>query len=260
MAETLKTLEAAGSRVAGAGRNRAEASSPAILGIAGKGRILVYGFGAMSSGIPRHWRATDEEAGVNLLPDLSARTLAGISDQVRAVKGPNDIVVASIHWGPNWGYEVSREERRFAHGLIDDAAVDVVHGHSSHHAKPLEVYRGKSILYGCGDFLNDYEGIGGHDAYRGDLVLLYFVTFALPDRALTRLQAVPFRIRRLRLERASGEEAAWLCDTLDREGRWSGTRVRLERDNVLSFRWFDGGTRFPRESPSGAGEPGGPAD
>lgn len=39
------------------------------------------------------------------------------------------------------------------------AGVDVVHGHSSHHAKGAEVYRGKLILYGAGDLISDYEGI-----------------------------------------------------------------------------------------------------
>jgi hypothetical protein len=27
------------------------------------------------------------------------------------------------------------------------------------------VYRGKLILYGCGDFIDDYEGIGGYEQY-----------------------------------------------------------------------------------------------
>ena len=34
-----------------------------------------------------------------------------------------------------------------------------MHGHSSHHPRPIEVYRGKLILYGCGDLVDDYEGI-----------------------------------------------------------------------------------------------------
>ena len=36
--------------------------------------------------------------------------------------------------------------------------MDVIHGHSSHHVKAIEVYNGKLVLYGCGDFRNDYEG------------------------------------------------------------------------------------------------------
>lgn len=61
-----------------------------------------------------------------------------------------DIVVASIHWGRNWGYEVPPAQRRFARWLLD-GGVDIVHGHSSHHVRPIELYRDKLILYGCGN-------------------------------------------------------------------------------------------------------------
>jgi poly-gamma-glutamate capsule biosynthesis protein CapA/YwtB (metallophosphatase superfamily) len=72
-----------------------------------------------------------------------------------------DIVVASIHWGGNWGYRIPSAHIAFAHALIDKSQVDVIHGHSSHHPIGLEVYKGKLVIYGCGDFINDYEGISG---------------------------------------------------------------------------------------------------
>ena len=54
-----------------------------------------------------------------------------------------------------------------------DGGFDVIHGHSSHHPRPVEVYRGRLVLYGCGDAINDYEGISGYGQFRGDLRLLY---------------------------------------------------------------------------------------
>ena len=66
---------------------------------------------------------------------------------------------------------------RFAHWLVD-GGVDIVHGHSSHHPRPIEVYRDRLILYGCGDFIDDYEGIEGYEQYRDDLVLMYFATLS----------------------------------------------------------------------------------
>ncbi|HSE89904.1 MAG TPA: hypothetical protein VLJ79_27080 [Candidatus Binatia bacterium] len=36
------------------------------------------------------------------------------------------------------------------------------------------MHKNRLILYGCGDFFNDYEGIGGYEDYRGDLGLMYF--------------------------------------------------------------------------------------
>ncbi|MEO6825184.1 MAG: CapA family protein [Nitrosospira sp.] len=70
-----------------------------------------------------------------MLPDFSGKTIRSIRDTIGQIKRGNDIVVASIHWGGNWGYEVPRDQREFAHLLIDEAGADVVHGHSSHHVK-----------------------------------------------------------------------------------------------------------------------------
>lgn len=39
---------------------------------------------------------------------------------------------------------------------------------------PVPRYRGTPILHGCGDFLDDYEGIVGYEEFRGDLALRPF--------------------------------------------------------------------------------------
>jgi poly-gamma-glutamate capsule biosynthesis protein CapA/YwtB (metallophosphatase superfamily) len=235
--DTLESLHAAGIRTVGAGRNHEEAAAPAIFPIPGGGRLLVFAFGSETSGIPRSWAATADRPGVNLLRDLSSRTLSSVAEQLRAKKRPGDIVVASIHWGGNWGYEIPTGETAFAHGLVKEAGVDLVHGHSSHHAKAIEVYRDRPILYGCGDFLDDYEGITGEETYRDDLVLLYFVSLQRSDGSLAELAMAPFQIRNFRLNRASPGDASWLCDVLTREGRKFGTAVEAGPDGALSLRW-----------------------
>lgn len=237
LAETLQTLKAAGIKTAGAGRNLREAAAPAVIPVAGKGRVLVFSFGSGTSGIPRSWAAKADKPGVNRLPDFSAETVWGIRDGIGQVKLPGDIVVASIHWGGNWGYAVPHEQQEFARQLIDEAGVDIVHGHSSHHVKGIEVYKGKPILYGCGDFLNDYEGISGYEAYRGDLALMYFVSMDSASGNLLRLQMTPMQIKRFRLNRASLLDAQWLEDVLNREGGWFGTGVELNADNTLMLHW-----------------------
>ncbi len=235
--ETLDTLEAAGLRWAGAGRTKRDAAAPAVLDIPGKGRVLVFSFGADTSGIPRDWAAQAETPGVNLLPDLSDETARRVARDVAAAKRPGDVVVTSFHWGGNWGYHVPGEQRRFAHRLIDEAGVDVVHGHSSHHAKGIEVYKEKPILYGCGDLLNDYEGIGGYEEFRTDLALMYFPTLDTANGRLRRLDMVPFQIRKMRLNRAGRDDARWLQNTLGTEGIPFDTRVDLHDDNSLSLIW-----------------------
>lgn len=109
----------------------------------------------------------------------------------------------------------------------------MVHGHSSHHFKGLEVYRQRLILYGCGDFLNDYEGIGGYESYRAELGLMYFPTVDARDGTLRRLTMTPTQIRHFRVNRARPDDACWMAATLDRESRAFATRVEWTSDGEL---------------------------
>lgn len=205
--------------VHGASRDIREAEAPAVLEIAGKGRVLVFAFGFETSGIPRDWTATEDRPGVNLLPDPTKSTARRIGARIHEVRRPDDIVVASIHWGGNWGYAIPREQQTFARTLIDTAGVDIIHGHSSHHPKGIEVHNGRPILYGCGDFLNDYEGIGGYGMFGDDLALMYFVGMNPSTGRLVGLHMSPMRIRHFRVNHASRQDAMWLRDMLNREGR-----------------------------------------
>jgi poly-gamma-glutamate synthesis protein (capsule biosynthesis protein) len=231
--DTWESLHRAGIKTAGAGRDALQAASPAILATE-RGRVLVFGFGSSTSGIPPGWAATATRPGVRFLSDLSLESADRIGQQVRATRRDGDIVVASIHWGGNWGYGIPSGQRDFAHRLIDEAGVDIVHGHSSHHPKGIEIYEGKPIFYGCGDFINDYEGIEGYDEYRGSLVLMYFPTIDVTTRKLIRLELTPLQLKRFQLHHASKRDAEWLCATLGREGGELGTIVTLGTDHTLS--------------------------
>lgn len=115
--------------------------------------------------------------------------------------------------------------------------MDIVHGHSSHHALGLEVYRDRPIFYGCGDFLNDYEGIGGNEEYRGDLGLMYFATMEPASGKLVRLQLIPTMIKHFRVNRASADEAEWLREVLIRESKAWGVRIEDNGEQSFAVRW-----------------------
>jgi len=235
--ETLETLRKAKIRGVGAGMNFKEAEAPAIEEIGKKGRVVVFSLGSPTSGVPLSWAASDTRPGISLLRDFSDQTVQRIRERVQEVKRESDIVVVSIHWGGNWGYRVPQEEIDFAHQLIDRARVDIIHGHSSHHVKGIEVYQDRPILYGCGDFLNDYEGIGGYEYYRADLGLMYFASMDPSTGKLVRLQMIPTQIKHFKVNRASKEDAIRLADILNREGKKFGTRVKWSEDNVLTLLW-----------------------
>jgi poly-gamma-glutamate capsule biosynthesis protein CapA/YwtB (metallophosphatase superfamily) len=237
--DTLSSLEHLHIRTGGAGRDLTEASAPAVLDIAGKPRVLVFSFGCVTSAIPRSWGATSERPGVNLLTEISENAVSCVAEEIARVRRPDDLVIVSVHWGPNWGYDIPEAQRSFAHMLIDRAGVSIVHGHSSHHPKAIEVYRDHLILYGCGDFLNDYEGISGYEKYRDDLVLMYFADM---DSAgiLTALEIVPLQIRKFQLVYPSKNDVCWMQQTLDRESRSFDADVEMRSDGHLALLWKAG--------------------
>ena len=208
-----------------------------MIEVATKGRVVVFSFGTVQSGIPKQWAASADKPGVNLLKDLSGVRVADIAKRVQDVKQPNDIVVTSIHWGPNWGYEVPRRRVDFAHRLVDEAAVDVGHGHSSHHVKGIEVFKDKLFLYGCGEFLTDYEGIGGYEEFCDDLVVMYFADIDAATGDLNQLNMTPLQIGSFRLNGASEKDTRRLRDVLNREGRRFGTRVELNENGTMTLGW-----------------------
>jgi poly-gamma-glutamate synthesis protein (capsule biosynthesis protein) len=232
LVETLQTLKDAGIRTAGAGRNLDEARRTVVLSLPTGGRLLITACGHESAGIPDDWAALTSDPGIDLLPELSEDAAAAVAGRVTAERRAGDVAIVSIHWGDNWGYEVPRRHAAIAHRLVE-RGVDIVHGHSSHHPRPIEVYRDRLILYGCGDFIDDYEGISGYERYRDDLVLMFFPSLNPATGELVALEMAPMQVRNIRLNRVSTENARWLCDTLNRVSRPFNAGVMLTADGSL---------------------------
>ncbi|WP_045836989.1 CapA family protein [Hyphomicrobium sp. 99] len=234
--ETLHTLNRVGVQFTGAGCDAARATAPAIVD-RGNSRLFVFSLACVDSGVPHEWAAGSERPGINLVPALSGDAAEEIIERIHTAVGKKHPVIVSIHWGGNWGYPVPEQHRLFAYRLIDAGCVDVIHGHSSHHAKGIEVYRGKLILYGCGDLINDYEGIEGWEQYRSDLALMYFPAIRTTDGSLAGLEMTPLQIRNMRLNRAARTDVEHLARILNREGKVFGTEVLIETDNTLKLKW-----------------------
>ena len=95
---------------------------------------------------------------MNYLRDFSPASIERVKSIIAKHRQPGDIVVVSVHWGGNWGHAIPEGQRQLARALTSTAGVHVVFGHSSHHIKAVERHGQGLILYGCGDFINDYEG------------------------------------------------------------------------------------------------------
>ena len=176
LVETVRTLKDASIAFAGAGESADEARRPAILPLPGAShseetgaashQIHVYS----ASDHPSDW---SKEPGFNLI-NFSASTRARLkADLTKSTTPKPSLKIFSVHWGPNYSWNPDDSICSLAHFLIDECGVDIIHGHSSHHIQGVEKYKGKLIIYGCGDFVDDYAVNPG---YRNDLSAVWRVT------------------------------------------------------------------------------------
>lgn len=234
--DTLVALRAAGIAGVGAGHDGEEAAAEGQWAIPGKARLRLFAFGHAGSGLPRHWAAERGRPGINWLAALDDAAVAALGAHLRATREEGDIVVVALHWGSRWGYAVTPEQRNFARALIDEAGVDLVWGYASHHPQPIEVYRGRLILYGVGGFHSGMAGPDDYQAYRPELAALYLPRLAA-DGSLRELRLWPLRVHLFRLKRACGSDAQWLAHTLSRECRCHGTGLTQQGDGSLRLHW-----------------------
>ena len=128
------------------GKSRTEAVFPTYRYIKG----IKFAF-LSASDHPKVWGAFE---GFNY-QDVENPSILGLSTTIKVAKESADFVLFSFHWGPNYQWFPDAQIRRLGHSLID-LGVDLIHGHSSHHIQGIEIYKGKPIFYGMGDFVDDY--------------------------------------------------------------------------------------------------------
>lgn len=148
--ETIYLLEEAGIHHTGAGPNAAAATRPAIL-VKNNIRLGMLG---LTDNEPR-WKAGPHSSGTNFINVLSAADREQALAAVGQLRPKVDVLLVSIHWGPNMQQAPAPAFVDFAHQLID-AGTDLIHGHSAHIFQAIEVYKNKLILYDTGDFVDDY--------------------------------------------------------------------------------------------------------
>lgn len=202
LGDTLTALDAVGIRHAGAGSDAAAAAAPAVLPLPG----LTVGVIAATDNM-REFAAGPRRAGVNYI-DIAADT-AGLN-WIRQTVGElrhagADIVVLSLHWGPNMRRAPSRRFREFAHAVIDDG-VDVIHGHSAHVVQAVERHGNGVILYDTGNFIDDYWKFPLRRTKWSFVFLLH-----LADKRMKRLQLVPVLLHASPLGLATGQIARAMC-------------------------------------------------
>lgn len=229
LARTIRALRRHGIAWVGAGRNRAAAEAPAIRTVNG---VRV---GIVACMDDERWAAArPNRPGRFFSPArVGDRRAARVFDAVRTARPHADLLIASAHWGPNWGDEPTPEVRAFGRALVD-AGADVVFGHSAHVLRGIEVYRGRPILYSAGDVVDDYT-VRPDRNDRGGLFRLTWQAGAVRGLAVR-----PILIRERQANLAPPAEATAILDRMQRLCAALGTAtVRAEGTDEVDVVWLE---------------------
>ena len=216
--DTLRHLDRAGIVHAGAGMSAAEATAPSIVQT---GDLRIGILSATDNEPP--FAAVDGNAGTNFFPrDDPSSILQWVESQVPRLRNEGvDVVVFSVHWGPNLLEVPPPPIQRLAHALID-LGVDIVHGHSAHVFQGVERHGRGLILYDCGEFIDDYET---DPVLHSDWAFLFLVD--VDEEGVGDLHMVPFDIRAGRLRLTDGPLFDSICQCMRRRSAMIGTPPRL---------------------------------
>ena len=221
--ETIQTLNGAGIKYTGAGMNEKEAEKPVVL--TKKNNTLgVLGFTDNEPG----WKAGTYTSGINYI-DISKKDDCNKAlRDIAQLDKETDIVIVSIHWGPNMKAEPERDFIDFAHAMIAHGA-DIIHGHSAHNFQGIEVYNHKLIFYDTGDFVDDY---------RVDPVLKndhsFFFKVEASKQRIEKLVLIPVLISNDQVNLAIGEDYKWCIQRMQYLSAKFGTKVS-DKGEVLLF-------------------------
>lgn len=221
--ETIALLDEQGIAHAGAGPNLEEASRPALLEAKGiKVGVVAFADHFVEYG------ATEDTPGTNIIPiTIEEPHFRRVRESIRAARAAGaDLVVFSIHWGPNMRHAPTPEFIEFAHAVMD-AGADIFHGHSAHVFQGVEIYRGKPILYDTGDLVDDYYVSPLH---RNDQQFLFLLT--VTSKGVKRVELVPLVISYMQVKQAKGKAIDDICERMVQLSAAMGTEFRRE-DNRL---------------------------
>ncbi|HTM06603.1 MAG TPA: CapA family protein [Patescibacteria group bacterium] len=212
--ETITTLDKAHIHHAGAGKNILEAKKPVIIKPANNMTIGILGY---TDNEP-DWQATSKNPGINYIK-IDPNNMEDIISDIESLRLQVDILIVSLHWGPNMLEFPLQEHIAFAHALVDHG-VDIIHGHSAHILQGIEFYRGKLILYDTGDLVDDYAV---DSSLRNDLSAIFQVSCSKRNVQSKEkgpiemvLKVIPVKIENMQTNTCTGETRQMVFDLLNK--------------------------------------------
>jgi len=220
--ETLEVLDTAEIPHIGAGKNLDEARKPLVIEVEGV-KIGILGF---TDNEPS-WIATRHSPGTNYI-DIDEKGLEVVTNEVQKIRKSVDLVILTIHWGPNMRERPPNRFKNFARGAVD-SGVDIFHGHSAHIFQGVEIYNNKVIFYDTGDFVDDYYV---DPILRNDRS--FFFTVEVSKKGIAAIHLIPTLIEKFQVNLSKGREKEETLERMQMMSKEFGTEFTKLPEGFLA--------------------------
>lgn len=219
LVDTLDYLDQVGIKHVGAGRDLVEARAPKILTVKG----LKIGIISATDNEPP-FAAGEDKPGVNYQSfNAQPASLTYLRESIEKAKiAGADLIILSLHWGPNMVQTPTADFREYAYKAIE-MGVDIIHGHSAHLFQGIEFHNQGVILYNTGDFLDDYAI---DQELRNDWSLIFMVE--VERKKITKVKTIPVHLSYGQTNIAHEEEAKAIISRMESLSRAFGTKIERE--------------------------------
>ncbi|WP_111642745.1 CapA family protein [Marinimicrobium alkaliphilum] len=233
VAEQLEILAAAGIEATGIGQSWRDARRYRRMSV---GNLVVAVIGVDST-MP-HFKAGWRRPGTFYLDERRPNAyVRAVHRQVRRARRESDLVLMTVHWGPNGADRPTEERRELAARLIREAGVDAILGHSAHRIQGVEVIDGKPVVYDAGNMLLDYRG----STWEAQSLLF---ELSLTPGGVSEIVFRPIQLHHTRTVPAEGEIAEAIMERL----------ITLSREFDADFAVQDNRLKLPQRDTATAGK------
>ena len=221
--ETRRLLDQKNITFTGAGKDQQQAQEIAFIDVKGI-RVAMIAFADHF----KEYSARKTKPGINYITVGSDTTL--VKDLIsQAKKEGADLIIFSMHWGPNMNRIPLPGFVEFAHAVID-AGVDIFHGHSAHVFQGIEFYNKGVILYDTGDLVDDYYV---YPKFRNDQQLLFQINVSAEQ--IERVELIPLKISAAQVNLAAGTDFEEIYQRIKDLSLPFGTEVSKQDGRLIAY-------------------------
>lgn len=149
-----------------------------------------------------------------------ARVSNSLRSEMKLAKERCDLLVVSFHWGNEYNFYPSENQKNLAYEAIDGGA-DLILGHHPHVLQGIEKYMDKYIFYSLGNFIFDRQIQKGTDE-------TVIIDLTIRDKSIEDIRLIPIKIIECQPVIAMDDEVEYILRRLEMYSKGMNSQISID--------------------------------